>query len=427
MRLPLHTCLLALLIPAASLADEVTLRDGRKLVGKARWTDAGLEVELKQGSIVFKPEEVLKLEVKELPEEELARRRAALAPDDWAGRVELAAFGIEHDLHADASALLLQVVERPAPPPPAEGAEPSAELKARAEAEVLLRKLDFHLVDGKWTSPDEYYPPRGFVKHKGKWILRAEVERQKAARDRRSAESEEREATKAERSASRRADKAQQAAAEAEAELAKAEARIEHYLKEAKRIEELLAPAKAELARRENALRQAEQDAYAQVAVLDAWLLNPCRCRPTCTCGWDSRRRQLVIISDAANRRLTEARLARNEVAARVRSIETDLAEANRLLAKARATHAKAAASAKSKRRAAEKAEDKVDQAADKADEAARKADEAGAREDAAEDALLEGQMPPDEGEEPADDEAPEGEKPAEGEPPAGGEKPAGE
>lgn len=403
-----------LLIPATCLADEVTLRDGRKLVGKTRWTDEGLEVELKQGSVTFKPDEVLKVVVKELPAEELARRRAALGADDLAGRIELAAFGIEHELLADAGALLLQVLERPAPAPPAEGAKPGPEHEARAEAEGLLRKLDYHLVDGKWTSPDEYYPPRGFVKHKGKWILKAEVDRQKAARDRRSAEAEERDAAKAEKGAAKKADKAQEEAAEAEAELAKAEARIEHYLKEAKRIEEVLAPAKVELARRENELRAAEQDAYAQIAVLDAWLLNPCKCpRPTCNCGWDGRRRQLVIISDAAQRRLSEARLARNEVAARVRSIEVDLAEAQRLLAKAKATRSKAAATAKSKRRAAEKAEDRVDKAADKADAAARKADEAGAKEDAAEDALLEGEKEPDE-EMPAEEE----EKPSEEKPP---------
>mgnify|MGYP001177782226 CR=1 FL=1 len=400
-RAALLTALSLAALSAPTVADEVTLKDGRKLTGKARWTDQGLELTLEHGAVVFPRQDVLTVVEKELPAEELARRRGALAADDLPGRVALARFGLEHELEADARGLLLQVVERPAPALE-QGQEPSeaqrAEADARAEAEALLRTLEFQLVNGKWTSPEEYYPPRGFVKHRGKWVPRAEVERSRALRDRRSAEAEEDKARRGERSAARRADRALDALEEAEDELARAEARVDHYQGEAVRIERLLLAARSELAARERELALVEQEAAAQVSVYDALLLNPCRCPPrSCGCGWETRRQQLLVLVDAVQRRLAEARRVRNEAAARARAHEADLSEANRLLAKARSTRGKAAAEVKARKREVNKREAAVGEAAEKADQAARKVDEADRKVEQAEEELRDPPPPPEE------------------------------
>lgn len=380
-------------------ADEVTLTDGRKLVGKARWTEQGLELTMSYGTTVFPREDVLTVVEKELPAEELARRRGALAADDLPGRVALARFGLENELEPDARGLLLQVVERPAPALE-DGREPTraeqAARDARAEAEALLRTLDFQLVDGKWTAPEEYYPARGFVKLRGKWVPRAEADRQKAVRERRAAESEEDDARRGERHAARRADRALDALEDAQDELARAEARVDHYQGEAARIETLLLAARSELRERERELAAAEQEALSQVSVYDLLLANPCKCPPrACTCGWDARRLRLLVLVDAAQRRLSDARRARNEVAARVRAHETDLAEANRLLAKARTTRGKAAGELKAREREVSRREAEVDKAAEKSDEAARKVDEADRKVERAEDELNDPPAPP--------------------------------
>lgn len=415
LRVALGLCLLASAAGQAS-ADEVTLQGGRKLVGKARWTEEGLEVVLESGAAVFPKHEVLSVEWKPLPKEELARRRGELLADDLPGRVSLARFGLEHALEPEARALLLQVVESPAPPPLAEGEAPGAARRAadaaRAEAETLLRGLSYQLVDGRWTSPEEYYPPRGFVKHKGKWVPRAEVERQKAARARRSAEQEEDQARRKERSASRRADRALDALETAQEELARAEARIEHYEGELVRIEGLLVGARRDLIARERELSQAEQEAAAQVLVYDALLANPCRCPPhPCSCGWDQRRRQLLVVLDAVQRRTAQARLRRNEAAERVRRHEADLLEAQRLLAKARGTRGQAAETVKAREREVERREGEVHEAAEQADKAGRRADQADEQVERAEEELREGAEQP---------EAPRAERPAPEAPPPG-------
>lgn len=91
------------------------------------------------------------------PRAQLRERRAALAADDHAGRLDLARWAIEQKLVAEAAQLLVAVHQ-------AGAGEPSD----RA-AEVLEQELDWHLADGSWRSPEEHYPALGWVRVKGTW------------------------------------------------------------------------------------------------------------------------------------------------------------------------------------------------------------------------------------------------------------------
>ncbi|MCO5169265.1 MAG: hypothetical protein M9894_23215 [Planctomycetes bacterium] len=176
---PAMVLLLAVLALAApARADTVILRDGRKLQGEVTWSDdkKRLEVRTRLGSIVVDGADVVRVIIEETPEQELLRRRAALAPDDLAGRVALAEFCIEHRLERDAAALLLEVLAPRPDEDEAEAPAPEAELARRAAAGLLAARLDYHLVDGRWVPPEEYYPARGFVRHRGRWVRREQVE-----------------------------------------------------------------------------------------------------------------------------------------------------------------------------------------------------------------------------------------------------------
>jgi hypothetical protein len=169
-----------LLVVAAGLtrADTVLLRDGRKLQGEAKWSADGkkLEVTTRFGSLVVDRAEVLRIDEEETPEQELLRRRAALAPDDMAGRVALAEFCVEKQLERDAAALLLEVLANEPTGEAAAALAPEALAPFRSAAGLLGARLDYHLVEGRWLAPDDYYPARGFVRHRGRWVHRELVE-----------------------------------------------------------------------------------------------------------------------------------------------------------------------------------------------------------------------------------------------------------
>lgn len=167
---------LALAAPTA-LADTVILRDGRKLQGEVTWSDdkKKLEVKTRLGSIVVDAGDVVRVIIEETPEQELLRRRAALAPGDLAGRVALAEFCVDNRLERDAAALLLEVLA-PGDDEDPEAPAPEAVAARRAAAGLLAARLDYHLVDGRWVPPEEYYPARGFVRHRGRWVRRELVE-----------------------------------------------------------------------------------------------------------------------------------------------------------------------------------------------------------------------------------------------------------
>jgi hypothetical protein len=167
--------LLIWLCAGAASGDEVHLRSGRRLVGRASWTDDGrLRIETRLGTALLAREEVAQVIACELPEEVLARRRAGLAPDDLHGRVELAGCALRAGLEPEARELLLEVVgAAPA------GTEPEEPAGARRAAELFLLGLDYHQVDGRWVAPEVYYPARGCVRRGAAWIPAADLERER--------------------------------------------------------------------------------------------------------------------------------------------------------------------------------------------------------------------------------------------------------
>lgn len=96
-----------LLLAGAARADEIRLVDGEILYGKVVEEDArGLAVETIQGKRRLKAAQVAERVPAEPPRDELARREAALAPDDADGRVALAAFAWSRRLDDDEKRLL---------------------------------------------------------------------------------------------------------------------------------------------------------------------------------------------------------------------------------------------------------------------------------------------------------------------------------
>ncbi len=171
--------LLAACLAPAARADTVHLRDGRKLQGETTWSPDGkrLEIKTRYGGVVVDKDDVLRIEAVETPEQELARRRAALAADDLPGRVALAELCLEHRLERDAAALLLEVVAaEPIGDEQRERLAPAARDALRAAAGLLAARLDYHLVDGRWVAPEDYYPARGYVRHRGRWVKRELVD-----------------------------------------------------------------------------------------------------------------------------------------------------------------------------------------------------------------------------------------------------------
>ncbi len=172
------TLLVMALCAAPALADTVHLRDGRKLQGETTWSPDGkrLEIKTRYGSVVVDKDDVLRIEAVETPEQQLARRRAALGPDDHAGRVALAEFCLEHRLDRDAAALLLEVLAAEPHGEEAERLAPAAREAFRGAAGLLAARLDYHLVDGEWLAPEVYYPARGYVRYRGRWVRRELVD-----------------------------------------------------------------------------------------------------------------------------------------------------------------------------------------------------------------------------------------------------------
>lgn len=128
----------ALLLGLPAWADTVTLKDGRKLVGKVV-TEGEEEIILvhRFGEIPIRRSEIASWEKGPTPEEVYRDRAAALADDDLEGRLRLARWCLENDLDREARWEFQRVVE--------------IDPEHREAREAL-----------------------GFVLHEGKWIPEAE-------------------------------------------------------------------------------------------------------------------------------------------------------------------------------------------------------------------------------------------------------------
>ncbi|MEN8149006.1 MAG: hypothetical protein ABFS86_04240 [Planctomycetota bacterium] len=199
----------ALLSPTA-FADVVHLTDGGTIEGEIVSDDGKIVVvKTRFGEVKVDRARVKSIEKKKTPSQVHDERVKALAPDDAAGRWELALYCREHGLKKQEKALTAEVL---ALEPQHDGANESVgnvkwdgrwvtpeekkELEADSEAaekraQGLVRykdrwvtpeekeNLEKGLVkhDGKWMTPDEVKIAQGYVKHNGEWIRKEDLER----------------------------------------------------------------------------------------------------------------------------------------------------------------------------------------------------------------------------------------------------------
>ncbi|MHC4606141.1 MAG: hypothetical protein ACYTAF_04320 [Planctomycetota bacterium] len=150
-----------MLLLACGLAagDEVTLKNGGKVVGIVKEKGDKVIVEVGVGTITFHKDDVLTIKRGRTPLHEYRDRAAKVGNSKKASdHFELAKFCRENSLGRYVRGHLQRVIEL----------EPDHEAARRA--------LGFQLYKGKWMTRDEVYQERGFVKFEGKWLTPAEVE-----------------------------------------------------------------------------------------------------------------------------------------------------------------------------------------------------------------------------------------------------------
>jgi hypothetical protein len=234
-------CLLAL--PAS--ADLVTLRNGSVMEGETESTPAGLWVKRPSGSVRLDHGDVLRVESRATPWQELEARLQAVAPGDAEGVLDVAFFALDLGLDEHVERVVAKALTDPLPPADLGTTrlgllcvERGLHAQARrlllhailanpqsASAAIGLQRLDFHLVNGQWQAPEDYYPAQGFVRFEGRWALPEEVTVSESRRLVVLARAEAAEAHEELERAERALERAEDAIPAAQARAARAEAR----------------------------------------------------------------------------------------------------------------------------------------------------------------------------------------------------------
>ena len=194
----------------AAAADELKLKDGRVREGKVLVdTAAGVKFKDKFGGEALWPrDQVASVVRKDLPEEALAKKRAALDPKDAAGRWALAQEARDGKLRRAYEELLDEVLRLDPSHAEANKARGNVEFEGKwmrpadrdrlveervkaekaskglveykgrwvsaEEKEALEKGLVLH--DGKWMSEREAKLAQGYIEYKGGWVKKDEVE-----------------------------------------------------------------------------------------------------------------------------------------------------------------------------------------------------------------------------------------------------------
>ena len=179
-----------LLAAAAAAADEVRLADGRVLEGKIL-SETATEVRLRLrfgGEMTVARSQVKSIEKKDLPEEEIEKRRAALDPKDAEGRWALALDAKARGVRKAWEELVEEVLRLDpdhAAANESKGrvrhagrwmtpAEREKALKDEQAAEKEAQGLVEH--EGRWVTPEERDALRkGLVLHEGRWMSEREA------------------------------------------------------------------------------------------------------------------------------------------------------------------------------------------------------------------------------------------------------------
>ncbi|MET0389578.1 MAG: hypothetical protein ABW321_26630 [Polyangiales bacterium] len=138
---------------ARTHADDVHLSGGSVVEGRAVRHADKVTIELESGQITLSADAVTRIDKRESSVERYERRYAALKPDDVAGRLALADYCRDHDMHAREQALLREVLER-------------APDHAQARRRLGFVKSD----TGAWLTEAEHNRARGLVQHDGVWM-----------------------------------------------------------------------------------------------------------------------------------------------------------------------------------------------------------------------------------------------------------------
>ncbi len=169
-------CLPLLLAVSEVEADEIHLRGGAVIEGKATAQGDKLLIELDAGRISVPLADVVRVDSKATPLERFDTQFAALDPNDVRGHMKLAAFCREHGLVARERELLTRVIEL----------EPDhAEARSR---------LGYVRTERGWRTEEERMRDAGLVRHGNRWLTpealateeqrAAELETAKLERDR---------------------------------------------------------------------------------------------------------------------------------------------------------------------------------------------------------------------------------------------------
>jgi hypothetical protein len=203
-RLPLA---LIVLLPVASVADEVLLKGGGKVSGRiVQRTPTSIEIEVGAGTITVPASRVKKIVEGRSALDDYHDRAGQLAATDVAGWLALGRWASDHGLATQAGEAYARVL---------------ATSPADPEANRALGRVQ---VDGRWMTEEEGHRARGYVQFEGEWMTPAEQQvilAERAAQaevDRRQAESNARV-----KEAEARAREAEARAKEAEADAAAAQ------------------------------------------------------------------------------------------------------------------------------------------------------------------------------------------------------------
>ena len=129
------TCVIALLATTA-FADRLELLDGRSFVGVVTVAGDTVTVEMTYGTLQFTKKDVRRIVFKETPEEELAKRLAAVAPGDTEALMALAVWAQDHNksLKRQAKEILTQIIA------------------LDGEHAEARRRLGYVKIDSKWRT-----------------------------------------------------------------------------------------------------------------------------------------------------------------------------------------------------------------------------------------------------------------------------------
>lgn len=145
-----------LLVPVDARPDLVRLNSGGEIEGEVvQESDVEVVVRLRFGTIRLARAQVRSIERRETPEQEYARRSAALRTDDLAARLELADWARARGLEPEAAREYLAVWE----------IAPETEAALRG-----LSALGWTRHQDRWLTADEYYAAIGWERHEGRWM-----------------------------------------------------------------------------------------------------------------------------------------------------------------------------------------------------------------------------------------------------------------